>query len=898
MSSESGSTRGSHQPNAQSQLFAGSSCSPPGYKDSWIFDMANPGKHSILEIRKEKSRDAARSRRGKENYEFYELAKLLPLPAAITSQLDKASIIRLSISYLKLRDFGSHGDPPWHRDGPPPNKSIKDGSTRRRSLSAIAMDIFETHQGTHILQSIDGFVFALANDGRFLYISETVSIYLGLSQVEMAGSSIFDYVHHQDHMELADQLGLCLPQNSTSVNVPSPGSLSDEGSSLPSGSRSISPSLQDGGYIMNPNLNRSSGRSFSLRMKSTLTKRGVHVKCAGYRVVHVLGQHRSQFSYNMNRKHTTPVLGMVCIGVALPPPTITELRIDNDTFVMRLSPQFKVVYCEPMISQLLDLSAEDLTNNLLYDFCHAADLPRLRKCHVDLLAKGQVLSDYFRLMNRQGGYTWIQTCATTLYNSKSIDDQSIIAINYVLSGVEGDRCIMDSWQLSCVKNANPDQSSDHSDPGDLGAEQGEASPKGKESEHTESDEKTGDQSNTDERLKSPPTQSNSDLLDHNDNSLDMKHGIDHVFSGDSAASLNSRDLKYSRRKMEKPRKRKQEFDIEETFLDKESIPSQTYCDNSFSDLVGRNIEQSMQCVSHSPELMCPPMTSPIPQDLSLKSTTSESLGEGHSDWRRTSSSDHQSMTGVIASSSVKELEAVMNRHLPVISCNHYNTDLSHKSARPVGGQAQKKSTIQWIGSQPATTETLPATNLLRSIYANRESVIRTNTRPGYYTEMPVNMLTPPGSESYKDQSHSFSISSTPVTHKSNGSYNVTSNYSSSPVSLSMTTPIDSYGITPPSSVSPREKLQSPFAETQSYAETSVVSCANISSDPLSSRQVMKQATPHTYQLVAAATSQDYCGAKYGAPSFSSNTVYCDSTANSYEPCSRSVLPWYPVSYTS
>lgn len=81
--------------------------------------------YSILELRKEKSRDAARSRRGKENYEFYELAKLLPLPAAITSQLDKASIIRLSISYLKLRDFSSHGDPPWQRDGMPPNKSVK-----------------------------------------------------------------------------------------------------------------------------------------------------------------------------------------------------------------------------------------------------------------------------------------------------------------------------------------------------------------------------------------------------------------------------------------------------------------------------------------------------------------------------------------------------------------------------------------------------------------------------------------------------------------------------------------------------------------------------------------------------------------------------------------------------
>ena len=79
---------------------------------------------SILEIRKEKSRDAARSRRGKENYEFYELAKMLPLPGAITSQLDKASIIRLTISFLKIGEFSAQGDPPWARE-PPPNKLYK-----------------------------------------------------------------------------------------------------------------------------------------------------------------------------------------------------------------------------------------------------------------------------------------------------------------------------------------------------------------------------------------------------------------------------------------------------------------------------------------------------------------------------------------------------------------------------------------------------------------------------------------------------------------------------------------------------------------------------------------------------------------------------------------------------
>ena len=60
------------------------------------------------------------------------------------------------------------------------------GSLRRLHGSGhggLASEGFEEHEGTHILQSLDGFAISLASDGRFLYISETVSIYLGLSQV-------------------------------------------------------------------------------------------------------------------------------------------------------------------------------------------------------------------------------------------------------------------------------------------------------------------------------------------------------------------------------------------------------------------------------------------------------------------------------------------------------------------------------------------------------------------------------------------------------------------------------------------------------------------------------------------------------------------------------------------
>jgi len=67
----------------------------------------------LVKVRKERSRDAARCRRSKENAEFYELAQMLPVPPAITGQLDKASIVRLTISYLRLRQVCSDDGQDW-----------------------------------------------------------------------------------------------------------------------------------------------------------------------------------------------------------------------------------------------------------------------------------------------------------------------------------------------------------------------------------------------------------------------------------------------------------------------------------------------------------------------------------------------------------------------------------------------------------------------------------------------------------------------------------------------------------------------------------------------------------------------------------------------------------------
>ncbi|XP_070493360.1 protein trachealess-like isoform X2 [Chironomus tepperi] len=654
----------------------------------------------ILELRKEKSRDAARSRRGKENYEFYELAKMLPLPGAITSQLDKASIIRLTMSYLKLRDFTSHGDPPWNRENKTMSKIFKSNSASRRTTAGLALELFEQHQGTHILQSLDGFTLALAADGRFLYISETVSIYLGLSQVEMTGSSIFDYIHQGDHSEIAEQLGLSLTsQSSNNSGMTSPSSNTEE----PTVSSQMS--LNGSNY-------KGYERAFCVRMKSTLTKRGCHFKSSGYRVVLLLCHLRPQHSFSHMKKSHPPLIGMVAIAVALPPPSVHEIRLECDMFVTRINFDFRIVHCEPKITELLDYSPDELVGESLYTLCHGEDAAKLRKCHMDLINKGQVLTHYYRIMNRNGGYTWIQTCATVVCSAKNADEQNIICVNYIITGKENANMILDQCQLGVIKREPIVYAKNDNEP---------KSPDGDNSRNPH-DHKNNN--NIKQNSNENPTMIRS-MSDNSSNNCVNKVNERAVQNCDDDAS-NSTSVK-------RGRKRKVKTEV------KDDLP--------------------------------PPETTP---PISMSHNESDIT--------------------------VKELENVMSKHLPksMIHDGTSSTDFSTDSLlRHHGDVSDKNQATQFshgnshFAHQP--TAPMPATALLRQLYANRESVIRATSRPANYmysdnSQQQQSLPTPPN-DSYDSQ----------YLRKSSDAFgNLVSSYGA------YSSMDYNNAMTPPSSVSPRD----------------------------------------------------------------------------------------------
>ncbi|XP_065451526.1 neuronal PAS domain-containing protein 3 isoform X2 [Chrysemys picta bellii] len=547
---------------------------------------------NLQALRKEKSRDAARSRRGKENFEFYELAKLLPLPAAITSQLDKASIIRLTISYLKMRDFANQGDPPWNlrMEGPPPNTSVKViGAQRRRSPSALAIEVFESHLGSHILQhkvqllekcthtseplhtpppqwpdcewcevactksvSLDGFVFALNQEGRFLYISETVSIYLGLSQVELTGSSVFDYVHPGDHVEMAEQLGMKLPPGR---GLLSQGTAEDGASSASSSSQSETPEPVESTSPSLLTTDNTLERSFFIRMKSTLTKRGVHIKSSGYKVIHITGRLRLRVSLSHGRTVPSQIMGLVVVAHALPPPTINEVRIDCHMFVTRVNMDLNIIYCENRISDYMDLTPVDIVGKRCYHFIHAEDVEGIRHSHLDLLNKGQCVTKYYRWMQKNGGYIWIQSSATIAINAKNANEKNIIWVNYLLSNPEYKDTPMDIAQLPHLpeKTSESSETSDSESDSKDNSEDNENSKsddKGNQSENSEDPEsdrkKSGNQSDNEMNCNDDGNSSSNQDSRDSDDSFENSDFENQKAPEDSFGTLGSMQIKVER----------------------------------------------------------------------------------------------------------------------------------------------------------------------------------------------------------------------------------------------------------------------------------------------------------------------------------------------------------------
>uniref|UniRef100_A0A8C2FMG5 Hypoxia-inducible factor 1-alpha n=1 Tax=Cyprinus carpio TaxID=7962 RepID=A0A8C2FMG5_CYPCA len=343
--------------------------------------------------RKEKSRDAARCRRGKESEVFYDMARELPLPHSVTSNLDKASVMRLALSYLRLRKL----------------------------LNTDVLNVeseLDSQWNSSYLKALDGFLMVLSADGDIVYLSENVSKCLGLPQIDLTGYSVFEFTHPCDHEELREMLayrtGLSKKAKEQHTN-----------------------------------------RSFLLRMKCTLTSRGrtVNVRSASWKVLRCSGHIHTTDGIKKGVCEEKNVCStyLVLICESIPHPANIEAPLDSRTFLSRHTLDMRFTYCDERITELLGFEPVDLLQHSVYEYYHALDSDHMTKTHHNLFVKGQVCTGQYRLLAKAGGFAWAETQATVIYNSKNSQPQCVVCVNYILSGIEQPKQILSLQQTNSTK---------------------------------------------------------------------------------------------------------------------------------------------------------------------------------------------------------------------------------------------------------------------------------------------------------------------------------------------------------------------------------------------------------------------------------------------------------------
>lgn len=53
-------------------------------------------------------------------------------------------------------------------------------------------------------------------------------------------------------------------------------------------------------------------------------------------------------------------------------------------------------------------------------------------CSLLVFAKGQVCTGQYRMLAKRGGFVWVETQATVIYNSKNSQPQCVVCVNFVL----------------------------------------------------------------------------------------------------------------------------------------------------------------------------------------------------------------------------------------------------------------------------------------------------------------------------------------------------------------------------------------------------------------------------------------------------------------------------------
>ncbi|XP_010889350.2 aryl hydrocarbon receptor 1b isoform X2 [Esox lucius] len=352
------------------------------------------------------------------NSELDRLASLLPFPEEVTSSLDKLSILRLSVSYLRTKNFFSVALKTHTYKGLTANGSSHDNSKETGLVDGWMPE------GELLLQALNGFVLVIAAEGVIFYSSHTIQDYLGFHQTDVMHQSVFELIHAEDQQEFRRNLHWALNPPA----MPQPAEPPPDGEPVPSSSLvTYNPDH------LPPENSSFLERSFVCRFRCLLDN------SSGFLALTLQG--RLKFLHGQNRRlddgcNVPPQLALFAIATPLQPPSILEIRTKNMIFRTKHKLDFTPMACDAKGKIVLGYTEAELrVRGSGYQFIHAADMLYCAENHVRMIKTGESGLTVFRLLTKENRWKWVQANARLVYKNGKPD--YIIATQRPLVEEEG-----------------------------------------------------------------------------------------------------------------------------------------------------------------------------------------------------------------------------------------------------------------------------------------------------------------------------------------------------------------------------------------------------------------------------------------------------------------------------